>query len=112
MNFYELCENALDDSIAYRNSWFKQKSIILINTFWYNNDEESIYMPFAFKFSKEDLMADDWILEKKKERQVLVIEDVKFYENDFLAIPTSGKIVDWLTLVNNPKMKMTLEWEE
>ena len=112
MNFYELSKDALDDSIAYRNNWFKQKSIRLINTFWYNNDEESIYIPLAFEFSKEDLMADDWELEKKKEKHLLVIEDVEFYEYDLSTIPTSEKFADWLTLVNNPKMKMTLEWEE
>ena len=112
MNFYELCENALDDSIAYRNSWFKQKSIRLINTFWYNNDEESIYMPIAFEFSKEDLMAEDWILEKKKEKHLLVIEDVEFYEEDLSVIPSSEKFINWDSLLNKPKMKLILEWEK
>ena len=49
---------------------------------------------------------------KNKEKHLLVIEDVEFYEYDLSAIPMSEKFVGWLTLVNNPKMKMTLEWEE
>ena len=49
---------------------------------------------------------------KNKEKQVLVIEDVEFYEHDLSAIPTSEKVVDWLILVDKPKMRMTLEWEE
>ena len=48
---------------------------------------------------------------KNKEKQVLVIEDVEFYEYDLSAIPMSEKFDDWLTLLDKPKMKMTLEWE-
>jgi|SRR3972149_147476 len=109
MNFYELNMQAKDGDKAYREFWSGSVSIMLKTSFWYFSQQikDQYYTP-----CQNDLMTDDWILEKKKERQVLVIEDVKFYENDFLAIPTSGKIVDWLTLVNNPKMKMTLEWEE
>ena len=49
---------------------------------------------------------------KNKEKQVLVIEDVEFYEDDLSVSPSSEKFADWFTLLNKPKMKMTLEWEK
>ena len=106
MNFYELCKNAIEDSIAYKENWTNQEPIILQNGYWYCNGGG------LFSIGIDDLMADDWELEKKKEKHLLVIEDVEFYEDGLSVSPSSEKFADWLTLLDKPKMRMTLEWEE
>lgn len=71
---------------------------------------------WATCLNDEDMLGDDWEIEKEKEKEkkAIVIENITWYKNNLFGalIPCSQAKFDWEGLLDKPPMKMTLEWEE